>query len=75
MPEAFVVVVVSTGRSLTGIAVIWIPDSGSPDVSATVADGAIIGQWLKHDGRWWNAVDPHRVEQLMTAVAKVRGIA
>ncbi|MDX7951297.1 BtpA/SgcQ family protein [Lichenihabitans sp. Uapishka_5] len=38
-----------------------------------VADGAIIGQWLKVDGRWWNPVDPRRVEQLMTAVAKTRG--
>lgn len=37
-----------------------------------VADGAIIGQWLKRDGRWWNPVDPHRVDQLMAAVAKVR---
>ncbi|HEY1941407.1 MAG TPA: BtpA/SgcQ family protein [Roseiarcus sp.] len=36
------------------------------------ADGAIVGQWLKKDGRWWNPVDPHRVEQLMTAVRKVR---
>ncbi len=37
-----------------------------------VADGAIVGQWLKKDGRWWNPVDPHRVDQLMTAVRKVR---
>ena len=36
------------------------------------ADGAIIGQWLKQDGHWWNPVDPRRVEQLMNAVAKVR---
>ncbi len=36
------------------------------------ADGAIVGQWLKQDGLWWNPVDPRRVEQLMTAVAKVR---
>ena len=36
------------------------------------ADGAIVGQWLKKDGRWWNPVDPRRVEQLMTAVRKVR---
>ncbi len=36
------------------------------------ADGAIVGQWLKTDGRWWNPVDPRRVEQLMTAVRKVR---
>lgn len=38
-----------------------------------VADGAIIGQWLKVDGRWWNPVDPRRVEQLMNAVSKTRG--
>jgi len=38
----------------------------------TVADGAIVGQWLKHEGRWWNPVDPRRVEQLMAAVAKTR---
>ena len=38
-----------------------------------VADGAIVGQWLKCDGRWWNPVDPRRVEQLMTAVAASRG--
>jgi membrane complex biogenesis BtpA family protein len=37
-----------------------------------VADGAIVGQWLKREGRWWNPVDPHRVEQLMAAVGKVR---
>jgi uncharacterized protein len=37
-----------------------------------VADGAIVGQWLKRDGRWWNPVDPARVERLMAAVAKVR---
>jgi len=36
------------------------------------ADGAIVGQWLKRDGRWWNPVDPHRVEELMRVVAKVR---
>lgn len=37
-----------------------------------VADGAIVGQWLKVDGRWWNRVDPSRVEALMSAVAKIR---
>jgi membrane complex biogenesis BtpA family protein len=37
-----------------------------------VADGAIIGQWLKQDGLWWNPVDPKRVEQIMTAVAAVK---
>lgn len=42
-----------------------------PDLFA-VADGAIVGQWLKHDGRWWNPVDPRRVERLMNAVQKTR---
>jgi membrane complex biogenesis BtpA family protein len=37
-----------------------------------VADGAIIGQWLKKDGVWWNPVDPKRVEQIMTAAAAVK---
>jgi membrane complex biogenesis BtpA family protein len=37
-----------------------------------VADGAIVGQWLKHDGCWWNPVDPRRVERLMRAVAMLR---
>ncbi len=37
-----------------------------------VADGAIVGQWLKRDGLWWNPVDPARVEMLMTAVARTR---
>ena len=40
-----------------------------------VADGAIVGQWLKEDGRWWNPVDAGRVERLMTAVAKARAAA
>ncbi|MET3600931.1 BtpA/SgcQ family protein [Martelella mangrovi] len=38
----------------------------------SVADGAIVGQWLKKDGVWWNPVDPDRVERLMTAVLKAR---
>ncbi|MCK5932959.1 MAG: BtpA/SgcQ family protein [Fulvimarina manganoxydans] len=37
------------------------------------ADGAIVGQWLKADGLWWNPVDPRRVERLMDAVQKARG--
>ncbi|MER8520679.1 BtpA/SgcQ family protein [Mesorhizobium sp. M1076] len=39
------------------------------------ADGAIIGQWLKEVGLWWNPVDPRRVAALMEAVAKARGAA
>lgn len=37
-----------------------------------VADGAIVGQWLKTDGLWWKPVDPRRVEQLMDAVRRTR---
>ncbi len=40
----------------------------------TVADGAIVGQWLKHDGVWWNPVDPARVELLASAVSRSRGL-
>ena len=43
------------------------PFSGIP-----VAEGAIVGQWLKQDGLWWNPVDPRRVEALMSAVEKMR---
>lgn len=37
-----------------------------------VADGAIVGQWLKEEGRWWNPVDPRRVERLMAAAYAFR---
>jgi membrane complex biogenesis BtpA family protein len=37
-----------------------------------VADGAIIGQWLKQDGHWWNPVDPKRVDRLVSAAATFR---
>ncbi|MQA02841.1 MAG: BtpA/SgcQ family protein [Streptosporangiales bacterium] len=47
-------------------------DSDQVDRLFGVADGAIVGQWLKHEGRWWNPVDPARVERLMTAVDKYR---
>jgi len=42
-----------------------------PDLFA-LADGAIVGQWLKKDGVWWNPVDPRRVSQFMEAVTRVR---
>lgn len=42
------------------------------DALLGVADGAIVGQWLKEDGLWWNPVDPHRVERLMAAVERIR---
>jgi membrane complex biogenesis BtpA family protein len=37
-----------------------------------VADGAIVGQWLKQEGLWWNPVDARRVESLMRAVFETR---
>lgn len=50
--------------------------SGLDDVQAAtllaVADGAIVGQWLKKDGVWWKPVDAARVERLMGAVRSVR---
>jgi membrane complex biogenesis BtpA family protein len=47
-------------------------DPDQLDALFRVADGAIVGQWLKVDGLWWNPVDRRRVEQLVTAAAKVR---
>lgn len=35
-----------------------------------VADGAVVGASLKHDGNWWNAVDPDR---LGTLIGGLRG--
>ena len=48
-------------------------DPDQVDPLFEVSDGAIVGQWLKADGLWWNPVDPARVARLMEAVTKVRG--
>jgi predicted TIM-barrel enzyme len=32
-----------------------------------LADGFIVGTYLKKDGRWSEPVDPHRVDRLMNA--------
>jgi membrane complex biogenesis BtpA family protein len=37
-----------------------------------VADGAIVGSAMKHDGVWWNPVDRGRVAAIMDQVAKAR---
>jgi hypothetical protein len=37
-----------------------------------IADGAIVGQWLKEEGKWWNPVDPVRVDELMKVVDEFR---
>ncbi len=42
------------------------------DTLFKVADGAIVGQWLKVDGHWWNPVDPARAERLVAAAREFR---
>jgi len=46
------------------------PDNAEKLLS--VADGAIVGTWLKHGGITANPVDPERVKQLMSVVEKIR---
>jgi uncharacterized protein len=38
----------------------------------TVADAVIVASWLKHDGVWWNPVDPQRLRVFMEAVKQAR---
>jgi predicted TIM-barrel enzyme len=38
----------------------------------TIADAVIIASWLKHDGVWWNKVDPDRVATFMREADKAR---
>ncbi len=38
----------------------------------TVADAVIVASYLKHDGAWWNPVDPERLQIFMQAVKKAR---
>ncbi|HEX6444106.1 MAG TPA: BtpA/SgcQ family protein [Streptosporangiales bacterium] len=47
-------------------------DPEQVDRLLAIADGAIVGQWLKRDGLWWNPVDPARVDRLMSAVREFR---
>lgn len=37
-----------------------------------VADGAIVGSWLKYDGYWANKVSPSRTKRLMDKVISLR---
>ncbi|MEM1940353.1 MAG: BtpA/SgcQ family protein [Candidatus Caldarchaeum sp.] len=37
-----------------------------------VADGAIVGSYLRRDGKFWNPVEPERVKKLMSVVKKLR---
>lgn len=38
----------------------------------TVADAVIVASYLKHEGAWWNPVDPERLQIFMQAVKKAR---
>lgn len=37
-----------------------------------IADGAIVGSSMKHDGVWWNPVDLDRVTEIMEEVQRIR---
>jgi membrane complex biogenesis BtpA family protein len=36
------------------------------------ADGVIVASWLKHDGVWWNEVDPDRLRAFMVEADRAR---
>jgi membrane complex biogenesis BtpA family protein len=38
----------------------------------TVVDAVIVASYLKHEGAWWNPVDPDRLQVFMQAVKKAR---
>jgi len=38
----------------------------------TIADAVIVASYLKHEGAWWNPVDPDRLQVFMQAVMKAR---
>lgn len=39
----------------------------------SIADGCVVGTWLKVDGKFYNPVDPSRVRQLMDKAEEFRG--
>ena len=48
----------------------------TPDNVASIfkhADAVIVASALKHEGGWWNAVDPVRLAAFMAVVRKARG--
>jgi membrane complex biogenesis BtpA family protein len=47
-------------------------DAQNAETLLRLADGAIVGSWLKREGAWWKPVDPSRVSRLMAVVRKVR---
>lgn len=59
-------------RAVAGCGVPVVVGSGvTPDDAAAlgaVADGLVVGSWLKYDGDWRSPVDPRRVERLREAL-------
>ena len=47
-------------------------DEGNASELLSLADGAIVGSAMKHEGVWWKPVDPVRVAAIMTAVERLR---
>jgi membrane complex biogenesis BtpA family protein len=39
-----------------------------------IADGFIVGSWLKYEGNWENRVDPARVQKLMATVRQLQKV-
>ena len=39
----------------------------------SIADGCVVGTWLKVDGKFYNPVDKDRVTRLMTLAREYRG--
>ena len=39
----------------------------------SIADGCVVGTWLKVDGKFYNEVDPQRVKELMKNAKEYRG--
>ena len=38
----------------------------------SIADGCVVGTWLKVDGKFYNEVDPQRVKELMNNAREAR---
>lgn len=47
-------------------------DAQNAETLLRLADGAIVGSWLKREGAWWNPVDPSRAAELMAVVRRAR---
>ena len=48
----------------------------TPDNVAAIfgyADAVVVASALKHDGGWWNAVDPKRLAAFMAVAREARG--